>query len=58
VPSRKTGSKTINAAYIKKALTKSQVIFKQKKAGIVVPGLVSVLGQVTKSTLPPLSKRP
>ncbi len=30
----------------------------QKKARIVVPGLVSVLGQLTKSTLPPLSKSP
>jgi hypothetical protein len=40
-PSRKTGGKTVNTVYIKKALAKSL-------AWTVVPGLLSVLGQLTK----------
>ncbi len=46
-PIRKTGSETDYAAYIQKYFANQD-----EKAWIVVPGPVSVLGQITKSILP------
>ncbi len=42
-PFRKTGRETVNAAYIKKALATSLAIFKPKRSGFVIAGLLSLL---------------
>ncbi len=40
---RKTGSETVNKAYIKKALARPLAIFNPKRSGFVITGLVSLL---------------
>ncbi len=57
-PFRKSGSEIVNAAYIQKALARSELIFRQKGGWSLATGLISILEELLDeylyNTLTPL----